>query len=154
MTNQVHILGAPLLTTTNASALNVTTAASKRDNLLNLIFLKTPFSSLSPPAHEPLALALMSVFLVCQLGCICLILGLCYVGQFTLSFTACCLSGSIIRVGGCKALASGPVDVEEAVAEQLTKESIKASAKRGAAVAAGNVNSGDVPKSAKKSGKK
>ena len=99
----------------------------------------------------------MSVFLLCQLGCICLLVGFCYVGQFTLSFTACCLSGSVIRVGGCKQLANGPVDVEEAVAEQLKKESIKASAKRGAVGGGGgggNYNSGEVPKSVKKSGKK
>ncbi|KAH9407257.1 hypothetical protein TYRP_012807 [Tyrophagus putrescentiae] len=101
------------LTTVNAS--NVTTALT----------------------HEPLALALMSVFLLCQLGCICLLWQ--------------CHSRGRLQTAGQRT-----VDVEEAVAEQLKKESIKASAKRGAVGGGGgggNYNSGEVPKSAKKSGK-
>lgn len=84
----------------------------------------------------------MSLLILCQIGCITLLIGFCYLGQFTLSFTACCLSGGIIRVG-YKAK-GGSQDVEEAVEEQLKKEAFKAFSD----------NIPNNPKSAKKTVKK
>lgn len=106
---------------------NGSTTHQRNVNLFQLVFLMCP-NLFSPTAtHEPLVSYLMMFIILLQLQCICCLLGFCYFGQCTLSFTACCFSGTWIRIGKAK---GGSPEVAEAVADSLKKDSLKAANKK------------------------